>query len=322
MLNMNEQPINNDPTERRDPEGESSPGSTNRGLWIAFALMVGVLLGAAAYGYRSLKNNGIELAQLPGMIQSMTGLNQRIASIEATMATWTSDKQALLDRLGHAERKMNSNLQKARQHADVVTSQLEERIVDQMDGRTAIVDARLDKIEVGQTAQHAQLARLQDELASARREIAALRQTTDGELAGLQQHVAGSDQQVEKVAQQLERRRVDFEAVRNTETEIVSGVALKVNDTDIRHQRFSGWIQILPEARFLWVSDQGIQQPVEFYRERDGSQYELVVTRVVPNSLVGYLLVPNAAGEDARSPRAQSGATALASTPSGQGGGI
>ena len=320
MLNLNEQPISNDRTESREPDTKRAEKPRSRTLWIAFALLVGVLVGAAGYGYRALKNDRIELARLPEMMRSLDSLNGRLAAAETALDAWTSDRQDLMVRLAGLERRVNSNLQQARKHADEVTAQFEERIVDDMEERNAVVDARLDKVEAGQAAEHAQLARLQDELASARQEIAALRQMTDRELAGLNQHVTGSDHQVEKIAQQLERRRVDFEAARNRETEIAAGVALKVNDTDVRRQQFSGWVQILPEARFLWVNEHGIQQPVAFYRERDGEQFDLVVTRVAKDSVVGYLLVPNAAGGNTDSPRAEAGVTALDSTLSGQGG--
>lgn len=182
-----------------------------------------------------------------------------------------------------------------------------------MEERSAVVDARLDKVEAGEAAERVQLARLQDELANARQEIASLRQTSDCELAGLRQHMAGSDRTVEAITQQLDRQRVDFEAARNRETEVAPGVGLKVLDTNVRYQRFSGWIQILPEARFLWVNEHGIQQPVGFYRLQDGERVDLVVTRVARDSVVGYLLLPAMAKERVSAPVAALKAPAPAS---------
>jgi hypothetical protein len=80
---------------------------------------------------------------------------------------------------------------------------------------------------------------------------------------------------------------------------------LKVTDTDVRHQQFSGWVQLLPESRFLWVNEHGIHQPVAFYRQRDNQPFDLVVTRVTGDSIVGYLLKPAGAAQSAGTPVAR-----------------
>jgi chaperonin cofactor prefoldin len=301
MLELDERPIRDGREDRRDAETRVVERPRNRGLWAAFVLLLVALIGAAGYGYRTLKNDRIDLARVPEMAQALAGLSARLEAAENAMRAWTSDKQGLTDRLGLLERKMNSTLQQARKHADELTAQVQAQLVDEMDERGAVVDARINKIEAAQVEEQTKLARLQGELASAREEIASLRQTSDREFAGLGQRMSTSDRAVEALEQRLDRQKVNFEVARNHTVELTRGVALKVLDTDVRYQRFSGWIQLLPEARYLWVDEHGIQQPVVFYRQQDGERLDLVVTRVAGNSVVGYLVMPVA-------PRTQAGA--------------
>jgi len=50
----------------------------------------------------------------------------------------------------------------------------------------------------------------------------------------------------------------------------------------------NGWMWLMPDRRAIWLRDQ-MQGPVIFYGHEDGKRRELVITRVTPNSVTGYL---------------------------------
>lgn len=307
MLNLDERPIKNDRAEDVPREDYRRERHTHPGLWAAFATLLAVLAMAGAYGYRTLKANQIEIGRVPGMLRSLSGVNERLGAAERALSAWASGQQQLQERVSSFEKKFGNSLQKARQHTDQVTAALEERVMSGIEERNVAVDARLAGMELENAKARRELTQLQQELASTRQEFASVRQETDQKIANLRVDIAGNDHATEAVAQRLERQRVDFEATRNRTTEVAPGIALNVADTDVSHQQFSGWIQILPEARFLWVNEHGIQRPVPFYRQKDGERFDVVATRVGRDFVVGYVLIGGAQSQNVETPMAQAG---------------
>ena len=310
ILNLDEHPINEGPSKGDDVERFEPERPRQTGLWVAFVLLACACVAAGVHGYRILRETGIEVAQVPAMVRSLADLSGRLQAAEQLIGTWAGDQKKLTDRLGVLERRVNSGLQKASQHADNATKQLEARIEDELDERNAVEDERLNKLETAQASGHAQFTQLRTELSNAREEIASLRQSSDNQFAGLNRHIEGSDGAVAAIEHQLDRQKIDFEVAKNRDTELTPGVALKVTETNVRRQQFSGWIQLLPEARYLWVNEHGIQQPVAFYRQPDNQPFDLVVTRVAGESIVGYLLTPAGANQKAGGPVARLEASA------------
>ena len=310
ILNLDEHPIDERPGKGDDVERFEPERPRQTGLWVAFVLLACACVAAGVHGYRILRNTGIDVAQVPAMVRSLADLSGRLQAAERLIGAWAGDQKKLTDRLGVLERRLNSGLQKASQHADNATKQLEARIEDELDERAAVAEGRLDKLEVAQASNQAQFTQLRTELTNARQEIASLRQSSDSQFAGLNRHLEGSDGAVAALEHRLDRQKVDFEVAKNRDTALTPGVALKVTETNVRRQQFSGWIQLLPETRYLWVNEHGIQQPLAFYRQPDISRFDLVVTRVAGDSVVGYLLMPAANGK-AGGPVAQLETSAL-----------
>ena len=310
ILNLDEHPIDERPGKGDDVERFEPERPRQTGLWVAFVLLACACVAAGVHGYRILRNTGIDVAQVPAMVRSLADLSGRLQAAERLIGAWAGDQKKLTDRLGVLERRLNSGLQKASQHADNATKQLEARIEDELDERAAVAEGRLDKLEVAQASNQAQFTQLRTELTNARQEIASLRQSSDSQFAGLNRHLEGSDGAVAALEHRLDRQKVDFEVTKNRDTELTPGVALKVTETNVRRQQFSGWIKLLPETRYLWVNEHGIQQPLAFYRQPDISRFDLVVTRVAGDSVVGYLLMPAANGK-AGGPVAQLETSAL-----------
>lgn len=263
-----------------------------RALWVFLGLLVVALIGVAGGGYRALQRDNIQLSQVPEAFKSVALLSGRLDAAETVMRAWAGSLKGLAERVGRLERMTNTNLRLARSYSDKLTEQLEERVQDEMDERSYVVDGRLARLESTQESARLRLAQLQEEVAKVRQELVAARQDMDRNLAGLQVQLTGSEREVGSLAQRFDQRRVEFEAAKRHTYELDPEISLRVTRTNVKFQRFDGRVSLLPEARTLWVSQQGVQQPVVFYRKRDGERCELVVTHVARNSVVGYLMLP------------------------------
>ncbi|MBZ5560782.1 MAG: hypothetical protein LAP13_00010 [Acidobacteriia bacterium] len=265
-------------------------------LWVAFGLLVVALAAVSIYSYRELRREHISLNQLPAALNSAALLSGRVDALQSRMQGWAGQWDSLTARVAKIERESRSTLGRARKHTDEVAANLTKRIDDQqakMDANAYLVNHRLEKMESSQQAEHETLARLQNDVASARQQVAATPSPNSGQdYTSLEKQVAQNVSDVHAIQQRLKRQRVEFEAPDRRTYQLAEGIALHVTHTDTRHQRFKGWIRLVPDGRTLWVSNWGAEQPVIFYRQAGDAPCELVVTRVTPNAVTGFVLLP------------------------------
>ncbi|PYV01044.1 MAG: hypothetical protein DMG26_14400, partial [Acidobacteria bacterium] len=119
---------------------------------------------------------------------------------------------------------------------------------------------------------------------------------------GLHGQVNQSHSDLRTLAQGFDRRRVNFELVKNSAVELAPGVSLTVLKTDVSYQRFEGYLSLTFEGRTLWLPNMGAQEAVDFYSKQAKRPYDLVVTTVNKRGVAGYLLLP--AGESQGGPEA------------------
>jgi hypothetical protein len=257
-------------------------------------LLLVLLAGVSVYGYQELQQAQIQLNQVPGMLKSMSDLNGRLATVESALRSWDAKWQALDSGLSKLNRKVNADSRRAQSHAEELTAQLEQRLTTQWNEREQAMNARIEELGSHERDDRSHLARFEDELGQLRQEVSRREQENDRQLASLNQRVGDNQQGLTDLAGRLETERVDFELPKGRVEEPVPEIILKLAATDVRYQRFSGWIFFIPDARTLWIHDQDVQEPVSFYSRQDGRRYEVVMTRVKKDSAVGYLLLPGA----------------------------
>jgi sortase A len=81
--------------------------------------------------------------------------------------------------------------------------------------------------------------------------------------------------------------KISFSVATNHSRQLARGISLGLTQTELSGQRVNGWMWIMPERRTIWLRDQGVQDPIEFYQ--DGELRELVITNVTSSSITGYL---------------------------------
>lgn len=282
-------------------QAEVAPSHGRSGaLWAVLTVLAVALAVVAGYDYSVFRRHNVQLAQLPGVVDSLTGVSKRLADSEAKLSAWSTQQDALGERVSRLETKVTASLHAARKQTQVMMAQFRE----ELNQRTQVIDARLSRVESANQAEHAELAKLQEQIIGARQEIASTRQEIDGvrsgELASLGQQETQSQKKLEAISNQLDRQRVDFEVAKNETRELVPGISLRILRTNASYQRFAGYVVFVPDSRTLWIPDQGVQQPLAFRRKEGGEPYELVVTGVNKRSVAGYMLIPTTAPEGAR----------------------
>jgi len=272
-------------------------------LWVAVVALAVVLSGVTAYGYLTLQKHNLQLAQLPGVQETLALAAKRLDGVEGKLQTWAADWDALQARLTGLERRVAYNRELARTEAQKQAAAAEARLRVEASEQAQATDARLTLLESGAEAERARLGQLQEDVAAAR--VDARR-----ELASVRQDLARGDQRVEELARVLDRERVDFEMDQDSTRELAGGVSLRITSTNVSHQKVKGWMWLLPDRKTLWIRELGIQQALVFYR-RDGSgPSELVITSVQDGGVSGYLLVPRAVAGEVSSGAPAAGATA------------
>jgi len=265
-----------------------------RALWCALAVLALALIAESAYSYHALRKG--KIAQIPDILQSVTTLTGRMAAVEAEFPALETKWDSLADGVVRLNRKVDSTLRTTRRQTQELVAQAEGRLRDEMDRQAKVVDARLTQVESNQREDHTRLARLNEQLekevATLRSELATTQEGTNRGLAGLHQEVSQNEDSLHNLTQQLHRERVPFEVAKNSPTEITPGVSLTILKTNTSYQRFRGYVSLTAQGQTLWLENLGAHESLDLYPRDAHHPYSLIITRVNPHGVVGYLLVP------------------------------
>jgi predicted nucleic acid-binding Zn-ribbon protein len=264
-----------------------------RGLWIAFVLLAAFVAAIAVYGYRTAHSQNNQLAWLPNLTKSISSIRERTATLESNLKDWSSKQEKLSATLHNLKAGFASQLRSVREHADQVVAAASQKQSAELNQRTAALKTQIDDVASRQRADQIHMAKLDEKMASQHQELASVKESSNRQIASLQQQQVSTQGQIASINDTLSTDQVNFEAEKKQDTEIVPGVSLHLTGTDISHQRYAAWVWLAGSRRRIWVRSQTIETPLVFYPKDGGEAYELVVTRVNPRDIAGYMLVPS-----------------------------
>jgi predicted nucleic acid-binding Zn-ribbon protein len=229
----------------------------------------------------------------------------RLNSIEEKLSAWARDKVGIMDRIAQVEKSMSAGVRRARSEATAMV----EGVKREMNQGMEMIQSRMAGIESAQHETEGQVAKLQEDLATARHDLEAAKQAntelsnhlteiqqsqefTQNQVSRMQNRMLESDNRVDAIAHQVDRRRVDFELNKNQADEVASGIHLTITKTDVARQQVDGWLQVA--GRFIWLHDANAQRPIAFDSVGEERPYQLIFTRIGDTGATGYLLVPGA----------------------------
>lgn len=274
------------------------------GLWAFSAILALVVAGTAWYGYHTAQAYQEGFANLPNYEQPIQALqkkmNDRMNAAESKLASYAGNWKGFGDRLTKVEQRVTSDMKLVRAYAQQQANEVHQQLVAEIDSRTEWLQTHMARVESTEESQRTKMAQLQEELAGVRadlkeqnQQIEQVRRDTNRELDGIYERVAATRSDVDALAWESAKERVDFEMSRDETNELVPGITVTLKNTNVAYQRVEeGWVQVVPDGRFLWIRSQGIQQPMFFYTQEDSRPYQLVFTRITQDGAVGYLVHP------------------------------
>jgi chaperonin cofactor prefoldin len=258
-------------------------------LWIIVVILAVVLGALVYYAYRTVKTQDLGITQNFGNQGTLSTLGQRADAAETKLHDLAGDWQGMGQRVTKLEGGIAADIKETRRYAETLVQQLHQQMTAEMESRTSTLDARLRQVESEQADQRAQMAQVE---ANLKQDISAVREENGRDLTGVRQQEETNARGVSAISQKLERERIDFELAKGQTRELVPGISLRIRGMNPAYQRYHGALWLLRDHRTVWLRDQSVHEPVRFFHKDGGEPYELVVTDVTKNAVVGYLLSP------------------------------
>jgi hypothetical protein len=256
----------------------------------AIVVILAVAVGALVYyGYHTVKIQDLRITQIFGNQGTLSTLGQRADAAETKLHDLADDWQVMAQRVTKVESRAAADIKETRRYAETLTQQLHQQMTAEMESRTSSLDARLRQVESEQADERAQMAQVE---ANLKQDISAVHEENDRDLSGVRQQEETNARGVSAISQKLERERIDFELAKGQTEELVPGISLRIRGMNPAYQRYHGALWLLQDHRTVWLRDQSVHEPVRFFHKNGGEPYELVVTDVTKNAVVGYLLAP------------------------------
>jgi hypothetical protein len=284
-------------------------------------LGAGLCLVAAGVGalawmvYPAIRQHDSAIAELPGVRQSVNEVEHQVTATQKQLMDWSGRQDQMRSELTKGLETVRGRIaavaKQTQEAAAGVTAKLRSELVQRVDELTT----RLAGLESSGKATNTEVAALKAELEQARgqlseqgRELVSLRSdlnrqqqenvnlaatsaSTGRQLAEIDRRQNRYGSEFDALSAKIALRRVDFEVSKGQPRQIIPGVNLGVNGTNVDYQRTNGWVSA-PNGKTIWLRDLRTQEPVVLYTDRDGRKHELVITRVSREGIIGYVLAP------------------------------
>ena len=267
------------------------------GVWACLATLTVALAVGVIYGYAVLKQENIQVDQIPGMAKSLPAINRHLASLEKRLVLASSDRQNLASQVQRIDTGSMAALDATRQQTSKLVAHVQENLLEEINQHTAALQAQVSQMASERSADHQLLAQTEEQLAQARSELERTRRDYTLEMSALREQQGEEHRELASLSSSLPTRQVNFEIQKNQAAPLAPGISFQLTKTDVRHQRFDGLIESAPGHQAVSVQSQGVRNPIMFYPSDDGKGFLLVVTRVGENKASGYLLIPNGKGD-------------------------
>jgi predicted nucleic acid-binding Zn-ribbon protein len=290
------------------PQGRGWRMRRGRGPARRLMLLTLVLaLGAAAWYVPGLRQYLEVFSQIPAVRESMTSLQEGFEVVRNDVRRWAAEQDALKEHLAALDAKVTTGIDAARRQASALSAAMEQRLAERLEARAGRIDRRIEELDSVRTAEGSRVARLEEEMVHLRHSVARLDDrmlSVDGvprQLAGLERRIDENESDLRRTESRLEEeeqvgsKRFDFELPKASTRQLAPGIVAHLTRTNVKFQRYDGWLRLVEEGRTLWIRDQSILQPLIFYEGAGNGQHEFVVTRLSGDTAIGYLKIPQEA---------------------------
>ena len=158
--------------------------------------------------------------------------------------------------------------------------------VDSLEKEAASMKDDLRGVDKQVTQAHSAISGLRDTATRNRTDIGATRDALDE----VRQSAEGTAGELSEFKRSFEREHFNFELHKKGGFMKVFEIHLKLKGTDFRKQRCD--LEVFVDGKRIKKDDQYINEPVYFYAQDQKKPYEIVLTKVNKEYVVGYLSVP------------------------------
>jgi hypothetical protein len=277
---------------------------------MAAALLVAGIIAIAWLAAPLLTKHVPPPTRLPTALAAPAGPNTadgRLEAAEQNLKDAANERSGLMAKIAQAEKALTAGIRRARAE----TTALVEGVKRDMNRSFEAVHSRVTSVESSQREAHDQVARLQSDLEKLHIELENVRQagaqqsakvneiehsqhSIQSEVSEMRQQAHAGQRRMDALSYQVDRDTVGFEVSRNQPHEVLPGIYLTVNRTNIGKQQVDGWLHIAGAGRFIWLEAVGALHPLSFTSFGDERPYHLVFTRIADGTAAGYIQVPAA----------------------------
>ena len=263
------------------------------GIWACIATLTVALAVVVVYGYAVLKQEDTQIAQVSGMMKTLPAISQNVASFERRYLDLKAGEQNLLSQVQGVDAKSRVAIGQNRQQTDTLVAQMQRSLIKGLKERTVALQDQVSQMASERGSEQLRLAQVEEQLTQARYELEAARKDYTRQLAAVREQQSENHSEIASINNSLSTRQVTFEIQRYQDAAIAPGISFHLTRTDVRHQRFDGWIESSPGNQKVNVQSQGAGKPVIFYPSEQGKAFVMIVTRVDQKGASGYLLTPS-----------------------------
>lgn len=288
---------------RAKKRGAGAPGSTGeKGKLASSAGALAVLALAAAgligYAFYEMHNRYAALNEVLAENQN------RLQHVSQDLMQSHERIEVLHTGLSESDRKLQAQGSELNRYRTLYAG-LQSEQVQQTRELQALSVQKADQSAVenlrGETLQlKGETSELKEQLSGARQDVSELRATavehgseiqqTRASLTSLEETVEANTGAIADVRRSLEREYYNFELYRGAGYMKVFDVALRLTGTSIEMRQFD--LDMLTDGKIIRKRKHAINEPILFYVQDQKKPYEIVVTGIEKNFVVGYLSIP------------------------------
>ncbi len=286
-------------SERERAEGEDVAAYYKRrsaGVWVCLAALTVILAVVVVYGYAILRQEGIQLEQLPGMTKALSAIGQHVGSVERRLADSRTDRQMLALQVQNIAAGSRAALDLTRQQTVNLIAREQQTFIKNLNQQTSVFKAQVSQFVSEHTADRVRLTQVEGELAQARNDLETTRVDYTRRVEALREQQGKEHRELATLSSSLPTRKMPLDIQKDQKAEVTPGVSFQLTKIDVRRQRFDGWIESSPGSQKIWIQNQGVRSPVLFYPGEHGKPFVIVLTSLDQKGAVGYLLMPTSNG--------------------------
>ena len=263
-------------------------------LWAAVCLTAVAAAGEGWYLHRMMNRQAAIPSASNGWPAPTGDMTARLSAEEANLKDWSHRAMDLEKRLDRVESRLGRGRIMTEGRTERMLKPVKSsvaRIDQSLTTSTSMIQSRLAQLDATERSRRMQMAHLEDQEATASKELAAVRGDVQRQLRALrhEQRQAANSKSIKRPTKD---QQVYFEAMRDHTDKLEPGIELTVLSTNPEKQQYSGYVSLLEDRATIWIKNQDIQVPFVIQPKSAEAPIEVVANRITSGDVSGYLELP------------------------------